>query len=580
MDIFTSYEPHGLGAFESLDGKLEQECEGWVVRSREAGGRGPLWSDVMPRLVALDGGSICSGKTVLEVCTHATLRAHGIRTELSVCLCARMCAASSERAVGLSGCSRRSMRRWLTSPTAMRQRYAQTDMLRLSSAIQSWRLVASVLVLQRLSHMPATATVSQALEAVPLPVAPHCLLRCTRKTLSAPSTPTQVALIDHNIASYAVPTANARAAHLNWGTDAARAAKSGDDDALRVPPGGYDCILASQVVYVPQAIEPLVQTIAALLAPGGVALLYNDAVSCMSTQQECRSLLQVALEAHALRAGAALTQDGGPWRLPSGVSFPHDDAYLFLIRHEACREGPASPRAPPAPIPPASGAAPGAGGAAVAAEVPEAAGSSVPPAPRVPSSQPSASAELLLEALRALSTEARDLYVGNDVARLAGPPDPLVFHRRYVAMQRPVLLTDCVADWPALRLWSHDYLRTRLDGAPVHVAVTPNGLADAVIADPASGSRVFAKPCEQHMPFSAFVDALESPLHDPRTGRRRRPVYYCSHQNGSLEREFGPLWGDVERSIAWADRAFGGVRIGARIGARIGDDRERSPHAM
>ena len=37
----------------------------------------------------------------------------------------------------------------------------------------------------------------------------------------------------------------------------------------------------------------------------------------------------------------------------------------------------------------------------------------------------------------------------------------------------------------------------------------------------------------------------------------RRAVHYASHQNGSLETEYAPLWADVERSLAWADACFG-----------------------
>jgi jumonji domain-containing protein 7 len=69
-----------------------------------------------------------------------------------------------------------------------------------------------------------------------------------------------------------------------------------------------------------------------------------------------------------------------------------------------------------------------------------------------------------------------------------------------------------VSDWPALS-WTHAYLRERLGAAPVHVALTPDGLGDAVKQH--GDQLVFAKPHEALMPFAAFLDALETPLRAP-----------------------------------------------------------------
>ena len=91
----------------------------------------------------------------------------------------------------------------------------------------------------------------------------------------------------------------------------------------------YDVILASQVVYVPAAIPLLVETIAALLAADGEALLYNDAVSVMASQADCRRLLDDALaECHLV---AESLDPARQWR--SDLVFPHADAYLLRIRH-------------------------------------------------------------------------------------------------------------------------------------------------------------------------------------------------------------------------------------------------------
>ena len=58
---------------------------------------------------------------------------------------------------------------------------------------------------------------------------------------------------------------------------------------------------------------PLVETMATLLARHGCALLYNDAVSTLTTQPKCRELLLEALAARGLRAAPCDS------RLPSGV---------------------------------------------------------------------------------------------------------------------------------------------------------------------------------------------------------------------------------------------------------------------
>ena len=82
----------------------------------------------------------------------------------------------------------------------------------------------------------------------------------------------------------------------------------------------------------------------------------------------------------------------------------------------------------------------------------------------------------------------------------------------------------CVSDWPALS-WTHAYLRERLGATPVHVALTPDGLGDAVKEH--DGQLVFAKPHEALMPFTAFLDALETPLRTP-------PVAFTCFLDASL----------------------------------------------
>lgn len=118
----------------------------------------------------------------------------------------------------------------------------------------------------------------------------------------------EVRLIASNAEAYA-PNANVRAAHLAWGAAATRRAQ--EAGTLGCPPV-FDVVLAAQVVYVPACIPALVETFAACLAPGGEVWLYNEAVSVMSSQRECRADLDAALASHGFvvaegtRSGLAL----------------------------------------------------------------------------------------------------------------------------------------------------------------------------------------------------------------------------------------------------------------------------------
>lgn len=160
------------------------------------------------------------------------------------------------------------------------------------------------------------------------------------------------------------------------------------------------------------------------------------------------------------------------------------------------------------------------------------------------------SADELLALAASVASEARSLLGDGVIPRIAAPPagaPPAVvaafaadFARRFITPSVPVVLTGCCDGWPA-RGWNHAYLRSRLGSTPVHVALTPNGYADAVTpteedvggcgGSGGAPSAVFAKPFEALQPFNEFVDALESPL-DNGVGTRLRPVHYASHQVG------------------------------------------------
>ena len=139
----------------------------------------------------------------------------------------------------------------------------------------------------------------------------------------------EVPLIERNVAENAVQASNPKAAFLEWGMENARRARI--DGTLRCGSNGYDVILASQVVYVPEAIPLLVETMWELLATDGVILLYNDAVSTTATQRECRQLLDAALSKFNLRWEDVAVTGAAELVLPANLSLPHADAYLLRI---------------------------------------------------------------------------------------------------------------------------------------------------------------------------------------------------------------------------------------------------------
>ena len=188
------------------------------------------------------------------------------------------------------------------------------------------------------------------------------------------------------------------------------------------------------------------------------------------------------------------------------------------------------------------------------------------------------------------SDDLLDLAASAPAPHPRGPDDDELFARRvdastwasdpavaaiafaeFIARRQPVVLTGCI-DWPALRTWTHEYLKKTLGDRPVFCALTPDGLGDAV-ATAADGTVCFVKPYEARMPFSSFVDAIESPLHAP-DGVPRRAVHYVSHQNDSLSSEYEALWADVELALPWADAAFG--RPPAATNFWMGEDAART----
>lgn len=153
--------------------------------------------------------------------------------------------------------------------------------------------------------------------------------------------------------------------------------------------------------------------------------------------------------------------------------------------------------------------------------------------------------EAVRNRLAECSQEAHELYLNQSVPYLDGPPEPLQFHRDWIAPNKPCIIRNAFSHWPALSKWSPDYLRQKVGSKVISVAVTPNGYADAV-----NGDR-FMMPEERQMSFSSVLDIIEGKV-DKGGG-----VFYVQRQCSNLLQELPELTADVEPHIAWMSTALG-----------------------
>ena len=67
-----------------------------------------------------------------------------------------------------------------------------------------------------------------------------------------------------------------------------------------------------------------------------------------------------------------------------------------------------------------------------------------------------------------IRTCCADLDVGKSVPRLnASDITPLQFQQQFVARNKPVVLTGAIEHWPALKLWSAEYLLNKIGDVEV-----------------------------------------------------------------------------------------------------------------
>lgn len=79
------------------------------------------------------------------------------------------------------------------------------------------------------------------------------------------------------------------------------------------------------------------------------------------------------------------------------------------------------------------------------------------------------------EALNELITSYQELN-STSVDELPNEPTPLEF-MRYVAINRPFVVRNCLSHWPAIQKWNFNHLRkVATEGQhEINVAITPHG---------------------------------------------------------------------------------------------------------
>ena len=90
-------------------------------------------------------------------------------------------------------------------------------------------------------------------------------------------------------------------------------------------------------------------------------------------------------------------------------------------------------------------------------------------------SQPSTTDDAIIELLNTYHE-----LNGSYVDELQEPPSPLLF-MQYMAKNRPFVLRGGANSWPAVSLWSPEYLRSKMRNNSVKVAITPFGSESLVL---------------------------------------------------------------------------------------------------
>ncbi len=109
--------------------------------------------------------------------------------------------------------------------------------------------------------------------------------------------------------------------------------------------------------------------------------------------------------------------------------------------------------------------------------------------------------------------------------------DADAFLENHYALNRPVLLTGEIADWPALQRWTPEYLKAKVGPAPVEFQ---GGRSQA------DGYERFKDRHRATMPFDAFIDLVESSADG-------NDAYLTAYNSGRNAEALAPLAGDFGR---------------------------------
>jgi peptidyl-lysine (3S)-dioxygenase / protease len=156
-------------------------------------------------------------------------------------------------------------------------------------------------------------------------------------------------------------------------------------------------------------------------------------------------------------------------------------------------------------------------------------------------------------ALSALHQEARELWVPRTIPRIPYHPSALAFLREYVALNTPVIFTDCPC--PS---WPDDHLLSVIGDDGIIVNRTPAGFGDH--ADDTSG--MFVKPWQTEQSFRSFLGELNQHRRDsvaPKgaEAQSRFPgIPYYSVQSDCLRKGHAALLKDLP-PLTFACAAFG-----------------------
>ncbi|KAJ3063443.1 hypothetical protein HDU98_000766 [Podochytrium sp. JEL0797] len=136
------------------------------------------------------------------------------------------------------------------------------------------------------------------------------------------------------------------------------------------------------------------------------------------------------------------------------------------------------------------------------------------------------------------------------VAEFDRKPTALEF-MQLVAENRPAIFRNTdVDDWSAMESFMDRDRLCEMVQNNVKVAITPNGLADAVV------DGTFCLPHEESMPLREFFDRLDA--EDPNTPQS---VHYIQSQNNNMREDgdFTKLFGEVPDNIDFATEALGAM---------------------